>query len=324
MYAAREPPDGLGAAGGSLPQACRKARLFLGVAVVPLASSRGAPVRPTSCGRTYRAARGRRSRRRLLPHRQSKEMEMAEVGARIEVTGTGSPRMGVVTAVSGVILTVLWDTGEETSFIPGAGDLRVVSGRRARASSPPATKASARKAPATKAATKKSPATKAATTKAPTRKASAKKAPATKAATTKAPTRKASAKKAPATKAAAKKAPARKAATKKAPARKAREKQRRRQPARPRPRRLQPARPRPRRRQPARPRPRRRQPARPRPRRRRPAGLRPRRRRPARLRPRRRQPARPARGQLGVRSTPSRGLRGRESSTLLVLRRALR
>ena len=131
---------------------------------------------------------------------------MADVGARIEVTGMGAPRSGVVTAVSGAMLTVLWDTGEETTFIPGAGDLRVVTGQRRRASSPPARKATSKKAPARKATTKK----------APTRRATAKKAPTRRATAKKAPTRKATAKKAPARRATAKKAPARKAVSKRA------------------------------------------------------------------------------------------------------------
>ena len=101
---------------------------------------------------------------------------MADVGVRIEVTGSGMPRLGVVTAVSGAMLTVLWDTGEETSFIPGAGDLRVVTGRRRRASSPPARRATAKKAPARKATAKKPPARKAAAKKAPARKAVSKRA----------------------------------------------------------------------------------------------------------------------------------------------------
>ena len=36
---------------------------------------------------------------------------MTDVGDRIEVTSKGAPRSGVVTAVSGVRITVRWDTG---------------------------------------------------------------------------------------------------------------------------------------------------------------------------------------------------------------------
>ena len=55
---------------------------------------------------------------------------MAEVGDRIAVASKGVPRPGVVTAVSGAMSTVRWDTGEETSLIPGPGVLSVVARRR--------------------------------------------------------------------------------------------------------------------------------------------------------------------------------------------------
>ena len=41
-----------------------------------------------------------------------------------EKVGT-PPRRGEVTAVSGRMLSVRWDTGEQSSFIPSAGSLRV-------------------------------------------------------------------------------------------------------------------------------------------------------------------------------------------------------
>jgi hypothetical protein len=56
-------------------------------------------------------------------------MEMADVGDRIAVASKGVPRPGVVTAVSGAMITVRWDTGEETSLIPGPGVLSVVASR---------------------------------------------------------------------------------------------------------------------------------------------------------------------------------------------------
>ena len=55
---------------------------------------------------------------------------MADVGDRIAVASKGVPRPGVVTAVSGAMITVRWDTGEETSLIPGPGVLSVVASRR--------------------------------------------------------------------------------------------------------------------------------------------------------------------------------------------------
>jgi hypothetical protein len=51
---------------------------------------------------------------------------MADVGDPIAMTSKGPPRFGVVTAVSGAMVTVRWDTGGETSLIPGPGALSVV------------------------------------------------------------------------------------------------------------------------------------------------------------------------------------------------------
>ena len=55
---------------------------------------------------------------------------MAVVGDRIAVASKGEPRCGVVTAVNGALITVRWDTGGETSLIPGPGVLSVVTSRR--------------------------------------------------------------------------------------------------------------------------------------------------------------------------------------------------
>lgn len=55
---------------------------------------------------------------------------MAQVGDRIAVSSKGQPRSGVVTAVSGAMITVRWDTGGETSLIPGPGVLSVLTSRR--------------------------------------------------------------------------------------------------------------------------------------------------------------------------------------------------
>ncbi len=53
---------------------------------------------------------------------------MVTVGDRIvvesEKVGT-PPRRGEVTAVSGRMLTVRWEDGEESTFIPSAGSLRI-------------------------------------------------------------------------------------------------------------------------------------------------------------------------------------------------------
>jgi hypothetical protein len=55
---------------------------------------------------------------------------MAEVGDRIAVASKGKPRFGVVTVIKGAMITVRWDTGVETSLIPGPGVLSVVTSRR--------------------------------------------------------------------------------------------------------------------------------------------------------------------------------------------------
>jgi len=55
---------------------------------------------------------------------------MADVGDQIAVASKGKPRSGVVTAVKGAMITVRWNTGNETSLIPGPGVLSVVTSRR--------------------------------------------------------------------------------------------------------------------------------------------------------------------------------------------------
>ena len=55
---------------------------------------------------------------------------MPDVGDRIAVVSKGKPRSGVLIAVSGAMITVRWDTGGETSLIPGPGVLSVVNSRR--------------------------------------------------------------------------------------------------------------------------------------------------------------------------------------------------
>jgi hypothetical protein len=96
---------------------------------------------------------------------------MADVGDRIAVVSKGVPRSGVVTAVSGAMLTVRWDTGSETSLVPGPGVVSVVRTRR-RATTPRSRTASRKVAPGKKSAAKKSAAKKAA----PGKKSGAKKA----------------------------------------------------------------------------------------------------------------------------------------------------
>jgi hypothetical protein len=53
---------------------------------------------------------------------------MVEVGDHVQVESekVGSvTRSGVVTAVDGRLITVRWDTGSESVFVPSAGSLQV-------------------------------------------------------------------------------------------------------------------------------------------------------------------------------------------------------
>jgi hypothetical protein len=62
---------------------------------------------------------------------------MVEVRDRVVVESEkvgDPPRTGVVTAVSGQLITIRWDTGGESSLIPSAGSLHV-EGRKPRARS---------------------------------------------------------------------------------------------------------------------------------------------------------------------------------------------
>src|SRR5215213_1053112 len=58
----------------------------------------------------------------------AEEVDMVEVGDRVlvesEKVGTLT-RSGVVTAVSGRLITVRWDSGSESVFVPSAGSLQV-------------------------------------------------------------------------------------------------------------------------------------------------------------------------------------------------------
>jgi hypothetical protein len=55
---------------------------------------------------------------------------MVDVGARIEVESEkvgAPPKTGVVTGINGPLIQVRWDDGRETSFVPAAGSMRVIS-----------------------------------------------------------------------------------------------------------------------------------------------------------------------------------------------------
>jgi hypothetical protein len=150
--------------------------------------------------------------------RDAKEvLTVANNGDRVEVASSkGKSRIGRVISSSGQMLTIRWDSGDETSLIAGPGTLTVLKRARAAAPAGPAKKTPAKKTAAKKAPAKRAPAKKAPAKRAPAKKTAAKKAPAQRG-----PVRKAPAKKTPARKATARKAPAKKAPARKAPARKA-------------------------------------------------------------------------------------------------------
>ena len=55
---------------------------------------------------------------------------MAVVGDRVEVLSKAATRQGVVTRVSGALVTVEWDTGGSTTVIPAPGVMSVIGSRR--------------------------------------------------------------------------------------------------------------------------------------------------------------------------------------------------
>jgi hypothetical protein len=129
---------------------------------------------------------------------------MAEVGDRVAVASNKMgtpPREGVVTAVSGRMITIEWSNGGQTMLTAAPGSIQVLGRSRARKKTP------ARKAPARKTPARKAPAARA------TVKAAAKKATPAKKTVKKATPAKAPAKKATPAKKTAKKAPVKKAAT---------------------------------------------------------------------------------------------------------------
>ena len=90
---------------------------------------------------------------------------MAVVGDRVEVLSKAGTRQGVVTRVSGAMVTVDWDNGGQTTVIPAPGVMSVIGGSRkapAKKKAAPAKKKAApakKKAPPAKkkAAAKKTP-----------------------------------------------------------------------------------------------------------------------------------------------------------------------
>ena len=57
---------------------------------------------------------------------------MVQVGDRVEVDGrrVGQQRRpGVVTAVNGALVSVRWEDGHQSTFVPAAGTMSVVKGK---------------------------------------------------------------------------------------------------------------------------------------------------------------------------------------------------
>ena len=57
---------------------------------------------------------------------------MVQVGDRVEVDGRRvgqGRRPGVVTAVNGALVSVRWEDGHQSTFVPAAGTMSVVKGQ---------------------------------------------------------------------------------------------------------------------------------------------------------------------------------------------------
>jgi hypothetical protein len=75
--------------------------------------------------------------------KQEGEVGMAKVGDRVELAAAKverRPRSGVVTAVRGPMITVRWDTGEQSTVVPASGTLSVL-GHKAKSTGQTAKKA---------------------------------------------------------------------------------------------------------------------------------------------------------------------------------------
>jgi hypothetical protein len=78
---------------------------------------------------------------------------MVKVGDSVEAATRKigqTARTGLVTAVRGALITVRWDSGDETSLIPAAGSLRVVGGAGAEDRKKSSPKPAARETPASR------------------------------------------------------------------------------------------------------------------------------------------------------------------------------
>jgi Domain of unknown function (DUF1918) len=63
----------------------------------------------------------------------AEEVDMVEVGDRVLVESEkvgAATRSGVVTAVDGRLITVRWDSGSSSTFVPSAGCLQITGHER--------------------------------------------------------------------------------------------------------------------------------------------------------------------------------------------------
>src|SRR5690349_15333543 len=75
---------------------------------------------------------------------------MAVVGDRVEVLSKAGTRQGVVTRVSGALVSIEWDTGGSTTVIPAPGVMSVIGGSRKAPAKKKAAPAKKKAAPAKK------------------------------------------------------------------------------------------------------------------------------------------------------------------------------
>jgi DNA topoisomerase I len=87
-----------------------------------------------------------------------------------------TPRRGTVTAVRGALITVRWESGDETNVIPAAGSLTVVGAARSAGTKKSSPKPAAGRTPAAKATSKKAAAKKPAAKKPAAKKPASKRA----------------------------------------------------------------------------------------------------------------------------------------------------
>ena len=64
----------------------------------------------------------------------AQEDPMVKAGDRVQIKSRSGPRAGIVINVSGSMLRLRWDNGEETTIVPGPGVLSILTGPTGRTS----------------------------------------------------------------------------------------------------------------------------------------------------------------------------------------------